>query len=118
MNDINSLAASLSGMIAAAAQANAAAANLANLNTPGYKAIGVQLTPLPNFSGVAVGRFTTNPFTGPTNPDGQDGSNVDLAGQIVQLDKAGILYDANAAVIRGSNRMTGALLDMFAPDQS
>ena len=119
MNDINSLAASLSGMLAAAAQANAAAANLANLNTPGYKAIGFQLTSLPNFSGVAVGPFASNPFIGPTNPSRQDGSNVDLSGQIVDLDKASILYDANAEVLRSSNRMTGALLDIFAPgDQS
>jgi flagellar basal body rod protein FlgG len=116
MNDINSLAASLSGMLTAIAQSNAAAANRANQNTPGYKSIRTPLTSLPNYSGVAVGPFASNPLGGPTHPSGQDGSNLDLTSQIVQLDRSRILYDASAAVIRSSNRMTGTLLDIFAPD--
>jgi len=87
-------------MLAAEAQINRAASNIANLNTPGYK---------------AGGPLNTNPLTPPINPSGQDGSNRDLASQVVQLDRASILYDANAAVIRSTSRMTGALLDMFAP---
>ena len=116
MSSINTLSASMSGMLAAEAQINAVAANIANLNTPGYKAISTQLRSLPNNGGVAVGPFTSNASAGPVNPSLKSGSNVNLVQQIGQLDKARILYNANAAVVRATSRMTGTLLDMFAPN--
>ena len=101
----------LSGMQAAQAQLNDTAQNTANLNTPGYKSQRADLVEL-STGGVGVARTTSDPSPGPTLPDGSEGSNVDPASQMIDLQQEKLLYDANATVIRTADRMTGTLLDM------
>ena len=102
----------LSGMQAAAAQLNATADNVANLETPGYQAQRVDLVDL-STGGVAVSGISRDTNPGPAEPDGQEGSNVDLATEMMNLTRSKLLYSANAAVLRVGQKMTGALLDMF-----
>ena len=42
--------------------------------------------------------------------------DVDLPSELVNLKLGGILYNANAAVVRVADQMTGTLLDMFDSD--
>ena len=109
---MNVLGIALSGMQAAQAQLNATATNVANLNTPGYKAQGVDRVDISG-GGVAVGGTSYSPTPRPAQPDGTPGSNVDLGSEMLNLTRAQLLYSANAAVVRVGQRMTGALLDMF-----
>src|SRR5256885_545278 len=82
MNDVLSIAAS--GLGAAQAQLAATADNLANADTPGYKARRADLVELSG-GGVAVGGVSVDPSAGPALPDGREGSNVDLAAESVDL---------------------------------
>lgn len=106
----------LSGLQAANAQLNATADNIANADTPGYKAQRPDLVEL-STGGVAVGGITRNPAPGPTQPDGSQGSNVDLANEMVNLTRAKLLYRANAAVLKTADQMTGNLLDILDTDR-
>ena len=103
----------VSGLQAAQAQLNVAANNVANLDTPKYKSSSVDLVDISG-GGVAVGGYSQDPSAGPILPDGQEGSNVDLATQLVNLSQAKNLYDANAAVINVANQTTGTLLDILS----
>ncbi|HWE01257.1 MAG TPA: flagellar basal body protein [Tepidisphaeraceae bacterium] len=102
----------VSGLQAAQAQVNVAARNVANLDTPRYKSSRADLVDVSG-GGVAVGGYSQNPSAGPIQPDGQQGSNVDLATQLVDLSQARHLYDANAAVIKVADQTTGSLLDIL-----
>jgi flagellar hook protein FlgE len=104
-----------SGMQAATAQLNASANNIANLDTPGYQAQRVDLVSLSG-GGVAVGDVQTDHTPGPTQSDGAEGSNVNFAGELLNMTRARLLYSANAAVIKVGQQMTGSLLDMFDSD--
>ena len=104
------------GLQAASAQLNASANNIANLQTPGYQAQGVDLVSL-STGGVAVGGIDHDTTPGTIQPDGAHGSNVNPADEMLHMTRAKLLYDANAAVIRVGQRMTGALLDMFDNDR-
>jgi flagellar hook protein FlgE len=106
----------LSGMQAATTQLDVAANNIANADTPGYKASRADLVEL-STDGVGVAGISKDPAPGPLQPDGKEGSNVDLAGESINLTRAQILYSANAAVIKIGNRMTGTLLNMMDSDR-
>ena len=110
MSQIFALA--LSGMQAAQAKFGAAADNLANADTPGYKASRVDLVELSG-GGVGVAGITKDPSPGPLQPDGREGSNVDIAREAINLTRAKVLYTANAALVRMGDRMSGTLLDMM-----
>jgi flagellar basal-body rod protein FlgC len=112
--DVMSIAAS--GLNAAQTQLAVTANNVANVNTPGYQAQRVDLVDLsPN--GVGVGGITTDSSPVPADANGKPtGSNVDLAGQSVDLMREKTLYTANAAVIKTADQMLGTLLDMFDQD--
>ncbi len=103
----------LSGLQAADALVNNSASNIANADSAGYKQTSVNLSNLPNNGGVQVSSITTDPTAGPIDENGKEGSNTDLAKNLVDLYRAKTLYDANAAVIRMASKLTGTLLDMF-----
>lgn len=107
--DIYSIA--LSGLQTAQAQLNVGAQNVANLDTPGYQSRQADIVELSG-GGVAVAGVSVNPSPGPAQPDGAQGSNVDLANEAVNLTRARLLYSANAALVRIGNRITGSLLDI------
>jgi flagellar basal body rod protein FlgG len=110
----------LSGMAAASAMFGDAAANIANLNSSGYRPQQPDLASLPDFGGAAMVSFGAypSPYSNDSggSDDGDQDSNGDLTDQVVQMCKASMLYDANAAVVRMSNQMTGTLLDITADD--
>lgn len=110
MSDVYAIV--LSGMQAAQAQLTVGANNIANANTPGFKSSRVDLAELSG-GGVAVSGTTLDPTPGAIGPDGKPGSNVDLAGELVNLSQDKTLYNANALVIKTQDRMMGALLDIF-----
>ena len=101
MSGINGLFnTALSGLNAAGAVINTAASNIANMETPGYKAGRVELASAADGEGVEVEGVT------------HDGDE-DIASDLVSLRLGQTLYRANAAVIRVGDQLTGTLLDMF-----
>jgi flagellar basal-body rod protein FlgC len=117
MSGINGIfSTALSGLNAAGAIVDTAASNIANLDTNGYKTRRVNLTSAPDNGGVHVESITANPTPGGLDDQGQELSNVDLPTEIIHLRLGGILYDANAAVVRAADQMTGTLLDILDSD--
>jgi flagellar hook-associated protein FlgK len=113
MSGINGIfSTALSGLNAAGAIVNTAASNIANLDSRGYKARRVNLASAPGNGGVQVASISSDPTPGALDDQGQELSNVDLPTEIVNLRLGGILYKANAAVIRAADQMTGTLLDI------
>jgi flagellar basal-body rod protein FlgC len=102
----------LSGMQAAQTQLLVGADNIANLNTPGFKSSRVDLAEGPG-GGVQVADIQKDNTPGPLGPDGEEGSNVDVASEMVGLSQARTLYTANAMVVRTADQMTGTLLDIM-----
>jgi flagellar hook-associated protein FlgK len=101
MSGINGLfSTAFSGLNAAGAVINNAASNIANMETPDYKAGRVQLASAPGGDGVEVAGVT-------------HGGDEDPASDLVSLRLGQTLYQANAAVIRVGDQLTGTLLDMF-----
>jgi flagellar hook protein FlgE len=91
----------LSGMQAAQTQLNVAANNIANANTPGFKAQQADLTSLPNGDGVDVAQISTS------------GNSADPTVAIISLRQSALMYGANAMVIRVQNQMYGSLLNVL-----
>jgi flagellar basal-body rod protein FlgC len=112
---INALSTALSGMNAAQSELNATAHNIANAETPGFKAVRVDRVSLSG-GGVAT-RGSVDPAAGPVDGDGREGSNVDLATESVNLVRAQALYTANAVVVKTADRMLGTLLDVVHDDE-
>lgn len=100
---VDSFNIALSGMNAASTRLNAAANNIANLDSNPYTPTRAHLTSLPEGQGVE------------TELEPTDQPN-DLAGNLLDLQTAHTLYTANAAVVRASDRMIGALLDVVSPN--
>jgi flagellar hook protein FlgE len=113
MSGLNALfSTALSGLNAAGVILSTTASNVANLDSAGYKAAGVNLAERRG-GGVDVVSITRDPSTGALDDQGQELSNVDLATEMVNLRKGALLYKANAAVIRVGDELTGTLLDLF-----
>ena len=69
-----------------------------------------------NAAGTIVNKAAVNiARTGLDDPAGLApvASDIDLAGEVVHLHLGAIVYNANAAVIRVADRMTGTLLDIL-----
>jgi len=96
-----------SGMLAAQAVMNASANNIANVNTPGYKAQSV------NLFDIMTGGVTVEGISQSTAPPKSSSSNVDLATEEANLDKARMLYNANAMVVKMTDQMYGNLIDIL-----
>jgi flagellar basal body rod protein FlgC len=109
------LAISSSGLNAAASMLNAAAGNIANSDTAGYRARQVNLVSGAD-GGVAVGSITSDPSDGGVDADGDDTSNTDLISESVSMRIARELYDANAVAFRVGEKVTGTLLDILDTD--
>ena len=107
--DVMTIAAS--GMKAAQTRLSVSANNIANADTPGFKASRVDTVELS--SGGVRTVISRDNSAGPTNPDGSEGSNVDMAAEQVAMARSETYYAANATVVKVANRMLGSLLDMF-----
>lgn len=110
MSDIFGIAAS--GMQAAQYELSVSANNIANSDTPGYKSQQPDLVDLSG-GGVGVAGTSTDATPGPILPDGSQGSNVDLAREVVNSIQARNLYTANADVFKTADQMYGTLLNIL-----
>ena len=101
---MDALAIAASGMQAAQTQINVAANNIANQNTPGYKAQEVNLVDAPDDGGVEVAgvQSTDQP--------------VDPSSEMAKLRQAAFLYGADAMVVRAADNMYGSLLNVLDTD--
>lgn len=106
----------LSGLQNAALRQNVAANNIANLNTPGYRARSVINA---ETEGGGVRAAEMHPDDAPGRPDvlslseeALASSNVDLATEAVATIVNGASYQANAAVVRVEDDLLGSLLDI------
>jgi flagellar hook protein FlgE len=89
-----------SGLRATQTQANVAANNIANANTPGFKAKSAELTEAPT-GGISVSGVQ------PT------GHSVDLPTEQANLKRAALMYDANGTVINVANQMLHSMLNIL-----
>ncbi len=101
--------------------------NVANVNTDGFKAQQVSYETGPDGQGVRVGDVVTISTPGPliktqdltgtgedigTVRDYTQGSNTDIAQEMVNQTLTETAYGANAAAVRTADDMQGILLDM------
>jgi flagellar hook-associated protein FlgK len=101
VSDLLSIAAS--GLSAATAQLNVTANNIANMNTPGFKAQRVDLAAAPG-GGVEVTGIQST------------GQPVDPVDELVHLKQEGFMYGANAMMVRTGNQLFGTLIDILDTD--
>lgn len=126
---MSALSTALSGLNAASARLGNAANNIANADTPGYRARRVDLAPGPE--GVRIlgtspryadtytstaGSTDTPPDATPDSDERSAPSDVDLATEAVDVIRTKSLYGANAAVVRVADSLIGTLLDVVATD--
>lgn len=99
-------ATALGGLNRATLGVQAVAGNVANLNTPGYRAVRVN-----------AGTGTAEYRAGAANPTPLDieaqPSDVDLATELIDLKRHEQAYQANATLIDFENRRLGELLDLL-----
>lgn len=98
----------LSGLRASSAGLAVQANNVANQLTPGYKANRVNLVAEAP-GGVRVSGVSQDP-----TPAGPEGSNVDLATEMVQGLAYEVMYKANLKVIQAADEQMKATLDLKA----
>jgi flagellar hook protein FlgE len=102
----------LSGMNAASAQLALTAHNIANLNTPHFKAARANLASTPA-GGVRVASITTDNSPAPFDETNTESSNTNLATELVHLKLSKLLYTANGVVFRTASNLTGTLLNVL-----
>ncbi len=122
-----SLAASLSALDAYALSQQVTANNLANMNTEEFRASRVTLEDVANQGGVAVQEVRETSDAPPLVPSqrllevqGQvvqeqacvEGSNTDVAREMVNLMVNQRAFEANAAAVRVQDEMVGTVLDI------
>ncbi len=98
----------LSGMAVSAQSVAVSARNVANLNTPGYQAEVLRQ------ADVEPGGVRATGIQESQEPANPGGSNVDLATEAVNLDTAGLTYQANLKFMQVQQNLVGAALDMKA----
>ena len=108
MSDTN-----LSALSAMGVAQQVSADNIANVNTDGFKASTVQFESGPEGQGVRVGAIRESTAPGPI-VDGAEGSNTDIATEMVGMMRTETGFSANVAAVRVSEEMTGHLLNMVA----
>jgi len=108
--------AALTGVLAHQRQVDVAGNNLANVNTDGFKKSRVTMEEQP--AGVSAGSQrveTPGPqYPDPIDPTGPlvEGSNVDIAEEMVALLTGERGFEANLKAISTQDEMLGALLDI------
>ena len=107
MTAISALTTAISGLRAASKRADAAAGNIANLDTPGYRTADVRTTTLRAASGLDGGAGVQAQIIA-----GDEG--VDLAREAVRLIEAELAYGANAAVFRTAEELSREAIDLTA----
>jgi len=105
-----------------------AANNVANMNTEGFRSSRVEYETGPDGRGVRVADISENPAPGPLVPGREnvrkdeeiryeealaEGSNTDLATEMVQMIENEQAFAANVAALHTSMDMTGVLIDMM-----
>lgn len=105
---MDGIAASLSGIRTSAQAVGVASNNIANVNTPGYKAQELQQRDLPQGGVEASGIRESQ------EAPREGGSNVDLASEVVNLKTDAIGYQANLKFLKVQDLILGATLDMRA----
>ncbi len=109
------LSSSLSGITSSFKLLNAAAGNIANCQTNGYKAKSISFAESP--SGGVTTSASADGSPGPVfEVDGRmfEGSKVDLASEMVSLMTARHMFSANAAAFRTVAEMEKSIVDLFA----
>ena len=101
----SALSSAVSGLAANAAGVQAVAENVANANTPGYRAVRVRTSSVvtgaaPSAGGVQVTRVRQG--------------EVNLVREFTRLIQAEISYTANAQVVRTADDLTHRLIDVVA----
>jgi flagellar hook protein FlgE len=102
-----SSAASLSGIQTIIKRQEAAGANIANVNTPGFESYSVNQAEMQP-SGVRVASVKRSLNAEP------DSSNTDLSKEMIDMIQNKNELAANVKTLRVQNNMTGALLDIIA----
>lgn len=105
-----------------------AANNVANVNTNEFRSSRVEYETGPDGRGVRVADIYENPAPGPLVSEGEyveteegvryeeawvEGSNTDLATEMVQMIENEHAFAANVAALHTSLDMTGVLIDMM-----
>ncbi len=105
-----------------------AANNVANVNTNGFRSSRVEYETGPDGEGVRVQGITENTQAGPLVPTNEtaengaefryeemfeEGSNTDLATEMVKMIENEQAFAANAAAIHTGMNMTGVLINMM-----
>lgn len=102
---LSALSNAFSGMQAASLRLEAVASNVANVSTPGYEPVGVELSPT---GGGVAATLVARSSGGGAKVEGLDNlPRVDLASEMVDMLMASIQYKANtkvAAVASGMAR--------------
>jgi flagellar basal-body rod protein FlgC len=113
MSGINAIfSTGLSGLTSGSILLANSANNIANLNSRGFKSARVNLQETPDKQGVQVGSITKDQSPGGVDENGDEQSNTDLPGEIVQLRIGSMLYNSNAQVVNVGLAMLGTLLDV------
>ncbi len=112
---IQGILASLSGLVNATQRLGLTASNIANQDTPGYRALRATNVESAD-GGVRIGTITRDTTPGPPLPDfagGPEliGSNVDPAVEQVNLLINRRQFEANINALRAQNDTLGELLD-------
>ncbi len=105
---MSAFASSLSGLSAATWMVTVAAGNVANVNTAGFRARKV------GFEADAEGGVRAQPLTEEGPDPGAEGSNVDLASEMVSLRVGYTTFAANGAALRTQQEILGMALDLKA----
>lgn len=116
------LSTALSGITSSRARSLTAANNLANVNTPGYQARQAVTSTGPGGQGTRVDTVQlsqTPPFFRPAEPglntgSGlQEGSNVDVAREAINLVNESNITRANVNVVRTADEITRETIDLI-----
>jgi len=101
-----------SGLAAYSLQMQAAALNIANMGTEGYVPATTKLE-TKSTGGVSATLFKAEDM-GRLLEDNKPLAGARLEGDIVDLGRASIAYQANAALLRAEDRTVGSLIDQLA----
>ncbi len=102
----SALSSAVSGLAANAAAVQAVAVNVANANTPGYRAVRVRT------SSVIVGAAGSSP--GGVQVTRVRQGEVSLVREFTRLIQAEISYSANAQVVRTADDLASKIIDVVA----